>query len=50
MLDRPEAMNALSTAVAVRLTEVCAEVCADRQVRCVVLGAADPGRSVSAPT
>jgi enoyl-CoA hydratase/carnithine racemase len=40
MLDRPQAMNALSTALAVRLTEVCAEVSADRQVRGVVLCAA----------
>jgi enoyl-CoA hydratase/carnithine racemase len=40
VLDRPEALNALSTAMAVRLAAVCAEVAADRGVRAVVLGAA----------
>ncbi|MCW2885870.1 MAG: hypothetical protein QOE54_4896 [Streptosporangiaceae bacterium] len=40
VLDRPEALNALSTAMAVRLAAVCAEVAADRGVRVVVLGAA----------
>ena len=39
VLDRPAAMNALSTAMAVRLTEVCAEVGADTAVRSVVLTA-----------
>src|ERR1022692_2412898 len=39
VLDRPEAMNALSTAMAVRLARVCAELGADRQVRAVVLAA-----------
>jgi enoyl-CoA hydratase/carnithine racemase len=40
VLDRPEAMNAISTALASRLTEVCAELSADRRVRAVVLAAA----------
>ncbi len=40
MLDRPGAMNALSTVLATRLTEVCTEVAADRRVRSVVLCAA----------
>jgi len=40
VLDRPEAMNALSTALAARLAQVCAEIAADRQVRAVVLAAA----------
>lgn len=40
VLDRPEAMNALSTAMATRLAQVCAEVGADRRVRAVVLTAA----------
>jgi len=39
-LDRPEAMNAINSALAVRLAEVCAELAADRQVRGVVLGSA----------
>lgn len=39
-LDRPEAMNAISTALAIRLAEVCTQVAADRLVRSVVLGAA----------
>jgi enoyl-CoA hydratase/carnithine racemase len=39
-LDRPEAMNAIDSALAVRLAEVCAELAADPQVRGVVLGAA----------
>lgn len=42
VLDRPEAMNAISTALASRLTEVCTELAADRQVRAVVLAAAGP--------
>jgi len=40
VLDRPEAMNALSTAMARRLAAVCAEVAADASVRAVVLSAA----------
>ena len=40
VLDRPEAMNAISTALAVRLAEVCALVAADPDVRAVVLSAA----------
>jgi enoyl-CoA hydratase/carnithine racemase len=40
VLDRPAALNALSTAMAVRLAEVCAQVAADRDVRAVVLSAA----------
>jgi enoyl-CoA hydratase/carnithine racemase len=40
VLDRPEAMNAISTALAIRLAEVCAEVAADRRIRAVVLAAA----------
>jgi enoyl-CoA hydratase/carnithine racemase len=39
-LDRPGAMNALSSAMTVRLAEVCAELAADRGVRAIVLGAA----------
>jgi len=40
VLDRPEALNALSTAVAGRLAAVCAELAADREVRAIVLAAA----------
>ncbi|TDC64460.1 enoyl-CoA hydratase [Actinomadura sp. GC306] len=40
VLDRAEALNALSTAMARRLASVCAEVAADDQVRAVVLSAA----------
>jgi enoyl-CoA hydratase/carnithine racemase len=40
MLDRPEAMNALSTAMGARLAEVCAELAADHGIRAVVLSAA----------
>src|ERR1700751_4064410 len=40
MLDRPEAMNALSTAMAARLAQVCAGLAADREVRAIVLAAA----------
>src|SRR5919201_5118377 len=40
MLDRPEALNAISTALAVRLTELCAELRGDRDTRVVVLSAA----------
>lgn len=42
VLDRPDALNALSTAMAVRLAEVCAEVAADSSVRAVVLRASGP--------
>ncbi|SNT60022.1 Enoyl-CoA hydratase/carnithine racemase [Actinomadura meyerae] len=40
VLDRPEALNALSTAMARRLAAVCAEVAADPAARAVVLSAA----------
>jgi enoyl-CoA hydratase/carnithine racemase len=40
VLDRPEAHNALSTAMAADLARACAEVAADRSVRAVVLSAA----------
>ncbi|HEY7483438.1 MAG TPA: enoyl-CoA hydratase-related protein [Streptosporangiaceae bacterium] len=40
VLDRAEALNALSTAMAARLATVCAEVAADDTVRAVVLSAA----------
>ncbi|MFC4910559.1 enoyl-CoA hydratase/isomerase family protein [Actinomadura gamaensis] len=40
VLDRPEALNALSTAMARRLAAVCAEVAADGSIRAVVLSAA----------
>ncbi|MBA8954596.1 enoyl-CoA hydratase/isomerase family protein [Actinomadura namibiensis] len=40
VLDRPEAHNALSTAMARRLAAVCGEVAADPSVRAVVLSAA----------
>jgi enoyl-CoA hydratase/carnithine racemase len=40
ILDRPEAMNAIDTAMAVRLAQACAELAADRGVRAVVLSAA----------
>jgi enoyl-CoA hydratase/carnithine racemase len=39
VLDRPEAMNAISTALATSLTEACTELAADRRVRAVVLSA-----------
>ena len=37
MLDRPEAMNAINTAMARRLAQACAELGADRNVRAIVL-------------
>jgi enoyl-CoA hydratase/carnithine racemase len=37
MLDRAEAMNAINTAMALRLAQACAELAADRQVRAIVL-------------
>jgi len=40
VLDRPAAMNALSTAMAASLARACAAICADRLVRAVVLAAA----------
>lgn len=40
VLDRPQAHNALSTAMADQLARTCAEVGADRSVRAVVLSAA----------
>ncbi len=40
VLDRPHAMNAISTSLAQQLTEACTEVAADRRVRAVVLSAA----------
>jgi len=48
VLDRPEARNALSTALATRLARACAEVAADRGVRAVVLSAAGPAFCVGA--
>jgi enoyl-CoA hydratase/carnithine racemase len=40
VLDRPEALNAIGTRMAVRLAQVCAELGSDPQVRAVVLAAA----------
>jgi enoyl-CoA hydratase/carnithine racemase len=40
VLDRPGAMNALSSAMAARLAEACAAVAGDRQIRAVVLAGA----------
>jgi enoyl-CoA hydratase/carnithine racemase len=40
ILDRPAALNAIDTAMAARLTQACAELAADRQVRAIVLSAA----------
>ena len=40
ILDRPEALNAIDTAMAVRLAQACAELAADHGVRAVVLSAA----------
>jgi enoyl-CoA hydratase/carnithine racemase len=40
VLDRPDALNALNTAMASRLAAACAELGADREVRAVVLSAA----------
>src|SRR5215470_4699414 len=37
ILDRPEAMNAINTAMARRLAQACAELGADRNVRAIVL-------------
>jgi enoyl-CoA hydratase/carnithine racemase len=40
ILDRPEALNAIDTAMAVRLAQACAELAADRHSRVIVLSAA----------
>src|SRR6266516_5395616 len=40
VLDRPEALNAISTALARRLSEVCGQLATDRGTRAVVLSAA----------
>jgi len=40
VLERPEAMNALSTAMAARLAQVCGQIAADPRVRAVVLSGA----------
>ena len=40
ILDRPEALNAIDTAMAIRLAQACGELAADRGVRAVVLSAA----------
>jgi enoyl-CoA hydratase/carnithine racemase len=40
VLDRPDAMNALSTRMAACLSRVCGQIAADREVRAVVLAAA----------
>ncbi len=40
VLDRPEALNAISTLMAARLAQVCAELGSDPEVRAVVLAAA----------
>lgn len=42
VLDRPEALNAVSTAQARRLAAVCAEIAADPTVRAVVLSSSSP--------
>jgi enoyl-CoA hydratase/carnithine racemase len=46
ILDRVEALNAINTAMAVRLAQACAELAADQQVRAVMLCAA-AGRAFS---
>jgi enoyl-CoA hydratase/carnithine racemase len=48
LLDRPEAMNALSTVMAARLAEVCAGLAADREIRAIVLAAAGQAFCVGA--
>jgi enoyl-CoA hydratase/carnithine racemase len=40
ILDQPEAMNALSTAMAARLAAVCADLAADSGIRAIILAAA----------
>jgi enoyl-CoA hydratase/carnithine racemase len=42
MLDRAEAMNAINTAMALRLAQACAELATDRRVRAVVLYGTGP--------
>ena len=42
VLDRPAAMNAVSTALAVELAAITAELAADRDVRAVVLSSSQP--------
>ena len=46
VLDRPGALNALSTAMAVRLAQVCAEIAADPAVLAVVLAVRSEERRV----
>jgi enoyl-CoA hydratase/carnithine racemase len=46
VLERPEALNALNTAMAVRLAQVCAELGPDRGV-CAVVLTATGGRAFS---
>jgi enoyl-CoA hydratase/carnithine racemase len=48
VLDRPGSLNAISTAMAARLAEVCAQVAADRAIRAVVLSAAGKAFCVGA--
>ena len=48
VLDRPEAMNALSTVMAARLARVCADLAADREIRVIVLAAAGKAFCVGA--
>jgi enoyl-CoA hydratase/carnithine racemase len=48
LLDRPEAMNALSTVMAALLAEVCAGLAADREIRAIVLAAAGQAFCVGA--
>ena len=42
VLDRPDALNALDTAMARRLTAVCADLAADSTVRAIVVSASGP--------
>src|SRR5215472_3011979 len=50
MLDRAEAMNAINTAMAVRLAQACAELARDRQVQAVVLYGSGARAFCVAPT
>ena len=50
VLDRPQALNAVSTAMAVAITDATARVAADPQVRCVVLRSSQDRASAWAPT
>jgi enoyl-CoA hydratase/carnithine racemase len=45
ILDRPEALNAIDTAMAVRLTQACTELAADPHSRVVVLSATAASRA-----